>query len=150
LVQRIWSNQSALAGHDPCVPIPAGEVYFNAAPVLEDTFEGQVPGVSFKTKSVKIAAGQSRTIEVDLFSDAQPSAPWNVTAQEVPLFGNGPLLSFEWDQQTCATAEQGGCSTSGSNGDKRRLKISVAAGAGAGFPASSFVLASVDGQKRAN
>jgi len=29
-VQRIWSNEGARAGTGPCVPVPAGEVYFNA------------------------------------------------------------------------------------------------------------------------
>src|SRR5262249_51168287 len=28
-VQRIWSNQSARAGHNPCVPRIAGEAYYN-------------------------------------------------------------------------------------------------------------------------
>src|SRR5208282_5681959 len=28
-VQRIWSVTNASAGMDPCVPVPAGEVYFN-------------------------------------------------------------------------------------------------------------------------
>lgn len=31
LVQRIWSNAAAMAGHDPCVPAPDGP-YYNAAP----------------------------------------------------------------------------------------------------------------------
>src|SRR5262249_3642797 len=34
-VQRIWSNKAAKASHDPCVPAPAGDVYFNAAPSNE-------------------------------------------------------------------------------------------------------------------
>ncbi|HEY8926851.1 MAG TPA: hypothetical protein VIU64_20850, partial [Polyangia bacterium] len=33
-VQRIWSNESARAGTGPCVPVPAGEVYFNASAEL--------------------------------------------------------------------------------------------------------------------
>ncbi len=32
MVQRIWSIGNAAAGKNPCVPIPAGEVYFNVAP----------------------------------------------------------------------------------------------------------------------
>ena len=33
---RIWSNAAADAGlSNPCVPSPAGEVYFNVSPVLE-------------------------------------------------------------------------------------------------------------------
>ncbi|HEY2365215.1 MAG TPA: hypothetical protein VGH87_02475, partial [Polyangiaceae bacterium] len=44
-VQRSWSNASALAGHDPCVPALA-QPYFAAAPVLtaqqDITFQSQV------------------------------------------------------------------------------------------------------------
>jgi hypothetical protein len=36
MVQRPWSNASALAGHDPCVPV-LSDPYFNAAPILTDT-----------------------------------------------------------------------------------------------------------------
>lgn len=33
-VQRIWSNRSAQAGIGPCVPVPPGEVYFNAVAAM--------------------------------------------------------------------------------------------------------------------
>ena len=33
-VQRIWSNASAHAGTGPCVPVPWGEVYFNAVAAM--------------------------------------------------------------------------------------------------------------------
>ena len=36
VVQRSWSNKAASAGHDPCVPQLQGDVYFNAAPVMND------------------------------------------------------------------------------------------------------------------
>src|SRR6185437_13055959 len=36
LVQRVWSNAAAAAGHDPCQPNGATP-YFNSAPVLADT-----------------------------------------------------------------------------------------------------------------
>ena len=35
-VQRVWNNVSAAGNHDPCVPIPSGEVYFNTAPPKAD------------------------------------------------------------------------------------------------------------------
>jgi hypothetical protein len=34
VLQRSWSNASARGGHDPCVPRPAGSVYFNMAPAM--------------------------------------------------------------------------------------------------------------------
>jgi hypothetical protein len=144
-VQRIWSNASALAGHDPCLPIPAGQVYFNAAPVLPDTWTATVAGHSFTTRSVAIAPGQSKAVEVDLFSDA-PTGPWTVRAVEYPIFLNPPLLSFTWDEQACTPiGGQSQCGARGANGDKRMLTISVAAAdAGVNVPAQAFVLASVD------
>ena len=36
MVQRLWSNAKALAGHDPCVPVLSAP-YYNAAPVLNET-----------------------------------------------------------------------------------------------------------------
>src|SRR5262249_39975352 len=37
IVQRTWSNQAALAGHDPCVPPIPDTVYFSAVPELNET-----------------------------------------------------------------------------------------------------------------
>jgi hypothetical protein len=37
MVQRTWSNAAAMAGTAPCVPVPAGDPYFNSYPTLPDT-----------------------------------------------------------------------------------------------------------------
>ena len=56
-LQRSWSNKSAAASHDPCVPIPAGEVYFNAAPR--------------QSKIVLPTVGSSAVVDIDApFPDA--------------------------------------------------------------------------------
>lgn len=108
LVQRIWSNGAAAANHDPCVPAPGAEVYFNSAPVLPDT--ALVGGTT--TKAVKITAGQSRTIDLDLFSDAATSGPWTVSAFDYnELQGRTATLSFSLDR------------TTGKNGDVLNLTI---------------------------
>ncbi len=44
VVQRVWSNTQAAAGHDPCQPEPQGEVYYNAAPVFTSTVTYKVEG----------------------------------------------------------------------------------------------------------
>jgi len=64
-VQRTWSNASAKASHDPCVPIPAGEVYFNAAPRRQAITLSKV--------------GASVTIPIDAYSDA-PMSNWTLSA----------------------------------------------------------------------
>jgi hypothetical protein len=88
-VQRIWSISSAAGDHDPCVPIPAGEVYFNATP----------------DKAIYVAnVGDSFTIDVTPFSEA-PRSSWQLDAidvtqgMEAQQTGNQnapPYLEFEW------------------------------------------------------
>jgi hypothetical protein len=138
-VQRGWSNAAAAAGKNPCVPAPEGVVYFNAAPVLTDDVTISEPAADAgpppwtgTTKGVKIAAGETRTIEVDLFSDA-PVAPWRVRAFNLASDATGaPDLELTLDRDH------------GQNGDKLALTIHAAhAGAGGG---SRFVLISDDGR----
>ncbi|HEY1694691.1 MAG TPA: hypothetical protein VGG39_21115 [Polyangiaceae bacterium] len=86
LVQRIWSNTSASAGHDPCVPVPSGESYFNASP----------------DKAVYVASvGDTFTIDVTAFTDA-PRASWQLDAVdytqqlEAQAGLTTPYLKLEW------------------------------------------------------
>ncbi len=114
-VQRTWSNKAAKEGHDPCVPQPAGEVYFNAAPVMTDTAPLTSGGGTTQVTAVTIPVGQSRTIPVDLFSDG-PTSAWTVTAIDpAPQLTNPPetLLGFSFDK------------TTGQNGDVLQLTINV-------------------------
>jgi hypothetical protein len=118
-VQRTWSNASAMGSHDPCVPALAGQAFFDSAPVLNDTvmFSSSITG-SVTTKGVTIPVGQSKTIEVDLFSDGDTGGPWTVTADDVLYkyygsYGIPQSLSFSWDR------------TSGVNGEKLHLTITV-------------------------
>ncbi len=98
MVQRPWSNLSAKAGHDPCVPTLT-DPYFNAAPVLGDTVTLDYYGQQVKTKGVTIPVGQSKTIDVELFSDA-PTADWSVQAVDATYGTSQPKqLSFTWDAQ---------------------------------------------------
>jgi len=127
-VQRIWSNKAAAASHDPCVPAPQGEVYFNAVPNPGTTV--QVFGIDMN--GVSIPVGQSKTIEVDLFSDAATAVPITVKAVDVAsAMGQAAELSFSWDK------------TTGVNGDKLHLTIkSLVAGQLGG---SDYVLVSAVG-----
>jgi hypothetical protein len=113
VVQRIWSNSVARTGHDPCLPEPAGQVYFNSVPVLPDTIRvPSIYGVGRQTsKGVKIPKGQKGTVEVDLFSEAPTPGPWTVRAFETDGASD---LSFSFDKST------------GQNGDKLKLTITVA------------------------
>lgn len=101
VVQRSWSNKSAAAGNDPCVPIPASEVYFNAAPR--------------QAKVVLAKAGASAVLDIDAFSSG-PTAPWALSAFDFAAFQSGnSILSFSFDK------------TSVQNGDHVRLTITATA-----------------------
>jgi hypothetical protein len=112
LMQRVWSNVNAAAGHDPCQP-DAPAPYFNSAPAMGDTITIQVGGIPTKTKGVKLQVGAETTIELDLYSDAPTSGPWTVSVLDITsaFFGGKPALQFTLDQ------------TTGQNGDKLNLTI---------------------------
>jgi hypothetical protein len=124
-VQRTWSNASAAAGHNPCQP-SAGLPYFNSMPVLTDSVS---VGGQFTTKGVTIPVGQSKTVEVDLYSDKNPGGAWNVSAIDAAQLQQQPAeLSFTWDK------------TSGQNGQKLHLTIKVLAASQYGV--ESFIIES--------
>jgi hypothetical protein len=81
-----WSNGAIRAGRDPCVPAVEGEPYFNAMPVLPDEVEfSRPPLATVRTKGVLVPSGESRTIEIDLYSNGKMARPWSVS-----VFGQGP------------------------------------------------------------
>lgn len=117
-VQRTWSNLQAKSSHDPCAPDVSG-AFFDAAPVLNDTvtFTSSITG-TVTTRGIVIPVNQSKTIEVDLFSDGDTGGPWTVAAADVlstyyGSFGIPSSLSFAWDR------------TQGQNGEKLHLTITV-------------------------
>jgi hypothetical protein len=117
-VQRIWSNASITAGHDPCVPAlaPAASPYFNSVPELDDTVTITSYGRPTKTKGVYLLPGQSKTISLWLYSDAPTVGPWTVSAVDAPYYGIPATthnLTFAFDK------------TQGQNGDRIQLTITV-------------------------
>ncbi|MGH7294502.1 MAG: hypothetical protein ACRELB_06205, partial [Polyangiaceae bacterium] len=108
MVQRIWSNAAASAGHDPCVPA-AGPAYFDVNADMPDRF--YEPYVGAYVHGVSIAPGASRTIDVRLLSDA-PTDPWKLTAVDPnEAAGGSRVLDLSLDVAT------------GQNGDVRHLTI---------------------------
>jgi hypothetical protein len=71
--------------------------------------------VPIDSQGVVIPVGQSKTIEVDLFSDGPTSGPWTVDASDgiSALLGLPTSMSFSWDK------------THRQNGDKLQLTIKV-------------------------
>lgn len=141
VVQRTWSNKAAAAHHNPCVPAPAGRVYFNSVPMLKDTvnidLSGGMGGTGYPTKGVAVPVGTSKTIDVSLFADGS-TGPWTVQAVDYEQYMKhaSPDLSFAIDK------------TQGSAGDTLRLTITRnAAGA---YGGSAFILSSSQGASNQN
>jgi hypothetical protein len=113
-LQRSWSNAQAAAGHDPCVPALQNEVYFNSTPVLDDPVSLTLMGQTTATKGVHIGVGQTKTIDVDLWSDAALHQQWAVAALDLSSGAGGPAeLQLKLD------------APGGSNGQKVHLAITV-------------------------
>ncbi|MEP7124996.1 MAG: hypothetical protein ABJE95_28965 [Byssovorax sp.] len=115
LVQRSWSNAAAAAGKDPCVPPSTPpDVYFNSTPVLSDTVSASWYYGPLQATGVKIPVGQSKTIDVQLWSVGPTTGPWDVTATDYgEAYGASPNLELTFDK------------TSGKNGDVLKLTIKV-------------------------
>jgi hypothetical protein len=82
-VQRIWSNAGVAAGTGPCVPVPAGEVYFNAAARLPETITIQRYGMTVPVPAVRAAVGATATVEVEFGSNGGSPSSWSAAAVEV-------------------------------------------------------------------
>ena len=131
-VQRTWSNAAAAAGHDPCVPAlatPYVQATTNLPFVTIDTGQG-----SLVTRGIQLAVGESKTIEVDLYSDG--AAPdWTVAAYDVASkYQMQPEeLTFSFDK------------TTGHNGDKLMLTITRVKAAGQIGVSELALQSSIDG-----
>lgn len=130
VVQRNWSNAAAKAGHDPCVPAGT-QPYFNTMPVLPDSITTH----GATTKGIDVPVGQSKTIELDLFSDQATSGPWTVSAQVFARNGAAPVT---------ATLDQ----PTGQNGDKLNLTLqSTGALSGTSKTAAVVVTSTLGGRE---
>jgi hypothetical protein len=116
VLQRIWSNAEAAAGHDPCLPHPSGDVYFQAAPDATDmiTLHFSNGTADTPTSGLQIPLHATRDVDVHLFSDGA-TAPITVWAQEWPISPtpDTPDLALSWDR------------TTGRNGDTLHLTVAV-------------------------
>lgn len=111
-VQRVWSNKLAKAGASPCAPLDPTSTYFAAVPAPTENVTMDFGSQGTATvKGVKLAVGQSKTIDLDLVASG-PTADFIVQAMDVPGYeGQSSELSFALDDEN------------GNNGDVRKLTI---------------------------
>ena len=110
LVQRTWSNRSAAAGHDPCVPV-LSTPYVEAAADVPDISVNVGNSQVVSTRAIQVPVRMSKVIDIDLYSDAV-AASWTVQAIDVgAMYFGHPELSLALDQP------------SGHNGDKLHLTV---------------------------
>ncbi len=82
-VQRLWSNASAAAGHDPCAPIPTAP-YFDVVPLGTEAISPTIYGTKVDTKGFAVKIGDTKTFQIGFFSDAK-TEPWTLTTTEKSL-----------------------------------------------------------------
>jgi hypothetical protein len=141
VVQRFWSNAAAAAGHDPCVPKFASEIFFNSVPVLPNTASFAYNGLAsnsvigagpYTVSSLSIPVGHTGTLSVQLYSDqVDASAPWTVTPLDYnQAFGTGnpAFLSFS------------PASLTGKNGDTLNFTVNVLSSPASGASGPNSVL----------
>jgi hypothetical protein len=114
VVQRSWSNVVAAAGGSGCAPLLANDVYFGASPVLGEKVNVDLSSEgmgTIVTKGVIVKLGETKTIDVDVFSTA-PKNAFDLFAFDFPTMQSQPAeLQFTFDK------------VAGANGDTRQLTI---------------------------
>ena len=117
-VQRQWSNKSAKAGHDPCVPAFKGVTYFNTTPLgLEDIAVdlSALGGGTGTTKGYKVKVGATRQVPLGFYSDGAMGA-WTIKAIAGGIAGgHGSSSGVDLTLDV----------TEGQNGNKAYLTVTV-------------------------
>jgi hypothetical protein len=71
-VQRTWSNASAKGGHHPCAPTTKLP-YFTAYPTKTESIAATDEfGRQITTQGYKVGVGQTKTVDLTLYADADP------------------------------------------------------------------------------
>ncbi|HEY1548034.1 MAG TPA: hypothetical protein VGG28_09440 [Kofleriaceae bacterium] len=106
MVQRIWSNKAALAGHDPCVPA-LDTPYFNASPSIGNVSLTTRNG-AIMVQGITVPLDGSTDVTFDLFSDAPVASDWDVALFDAAsLFTTGTPASFEFQYGRVASGNNG-------------------------------------------
>ncbi len=131
-VQRVWSNAHAIAGHDPCVPVPNG-AYFGMTffPSQESTFSLDLSAVGMglpTTRGFHAPVGQPVTFQVGFYSDG-PTEPWTIGYD----FPSVTLQDENYRSYSNGAATVTIDKTSGQNGEKAFVTVTATRAGRLGF-----------------
>lgn len=127
-VQRTWSNKSAKAGHNPCVP--NSDPYFNVTPLdlkpvnvaLPPQLTGQSGTTQQPTKGFRALAGASVTFAVGFYSDGPTSGPWTISVSPGNPVLQGQSMLDQYNKSSITASVD---KTSGQNGEKAYVTVKV-------------------------
>jgi len=131
-VQRSWSNESATGGHDPCAPGVTPYQGMTLFPSQESTVKLNLSSIGAGTVSTHgfpVTVGTPLTFQVGFFSDAS-TGPWKI-AYDFPA--STQLFSTSGTPIGNGKATVSIDKTSGQNGDKANVTVTVTAKGTAGF-----------------
>jgi hypothetical protein len=100
----IWSNQRAMTGLDPCLPVSANDprLFIETIPVVNDQvtiYDGVV------TRGVNVALNQTVTIPVRITADRPPTSPIMVSVLAAGASTNMPELMASIDPPTASNGD---------------------------------------------
>ena len=90
VLTRVWSNEQARRGGDPCLPAAAGATYFNAAPP--------------ESKTLSVPRGGSIDVPITGWSTS-PVEPWSIRLITPPIGESGLDASMTLSAQTVGNGE---------------------------------------------
>lgn len=124
-VQRMWSNSSIAAGHNPCVPTTSA-VYFNTTPLADlDSIQISTRHSKVASKGIKLAVGETKSFAIGFYSDG-PMDAWDISVVE-----SGPYADFLGIAPTSFLALSVDKS-SGKNGEKAVVSVTLKSDPGTG------------------
>jgi hypothetical protein len=120
-VQRIWSNQSAALGHNPCQPADT-PVYYNTTLLAPEDItvddHSQGGSTQLATKGIRILPGQTKTFPIGFYSDGPTSGPWTIIAHSQNPVATGTPAN---NGQMTVSLDN----ATGQNGDVAHLTVTV-------------------------
>lgn len=118
-VQRSWSNASAAAGHDPCVPVGGGP-YASVTPLNQQLISLDLSwfggSSNVQTLGYRVLVGQTMSIPLGFHTDVPTATPWTIT----PVEGN-PLPGGSTSSHLTMSVDE----PTGENGHIAYLTVTV-------------------------